>query len=467
MRFSYCTLRVFGVLTAFILAGCGANSGTTLPANGGPSHDAPSKSAHFRDLHFFCNQYPSCTDGGDPSGSLIFDAAGAIYGPLGIGGGGAHCGQKYGCGAVFKLAPSGSGYTYGPQYSFCAVAACHDGSAPSGNLVFDARGSLYGTTTAGGANNEGVVFKLTPAGSSYRERVLYHFCQASNCTDGGAPQAGVIFDAGGDLYGTTPRGGANGSGTVFKLTPSGSGYTERVLYSFCRRAGCEDGAAPAAGLVMDKSGVLYGTTPSGGNGNHGVVFNLTPSGPRYTQHVLYRFCKSSGGCADGAFPQAALILDQQGALYGTTYGGGTNCYSFGDRRDTGRGGCGVVFRLTLSGTRYTERVLHRFCHELIACTDGAFPAGGVVLGAGGALYGATISGGRGPGDEGRSGGIIFELTPSGSRYAFKILHNFRTFDDLFPSTTPVLGSNGALYGTSTGGINIRGPATGAVWEKPL
>ncbi len=467
MRFSYCILRVFGVFTAFILAGCGANFGATPPANGDAAHSTPLKKEHFRDLHFFCNQYPSCTDGGQPSGSVVLDAAGGIYGNLAIGGAGANCAQKDGCGAVFKLTPSGSGYAYSLEYSFCAVTACDDGAAPSGNLVFDARGSLYGTTTAGGANDEGIVFGLMPVGSSYRERVLYDFCRASGCTDGQNPQAGVIVDASGALYGTTAGGGANGSGTVFRLTPSRSGYKERVLYSFCRRSGCEDGAEPVAGLIVDKGGALYGTTSSGGSGNHGVVFNLTPTGSRYTEHVLYRFCRASGGCSDGAHPQAALIFDQQGALYGTTYLGGTNCYSTGARRDAARGGCGTVFRLTPSGSQYTERVLHRFCHEVIACADGAYPAGGVTFGADGVLYGATTAGGRGGDEQGRGTGTIFELRPSGSRYTFTILHNFRVFDDLFPSTAPTLGSNGALYGTSSGGIEIRGPATGAVWEKPL
>ena len=164
-------------------------------------------------------------------------------------------------------------------YSFCPQSGCADGSQPVAGLIMDAAGNLYGTTKVGGtggtggAFGQGVVFKLAPDGT---ETVLYSFCSQANCTDGLQPFAGLIMDAAGNLYGTTLNGGiGSGSGVVFKLAPDG---TQTVLYSFCSQANCTDGLAPQAGLLMDAAGNLYGTTALGGiaPGNSGVVFALTP-----------------------------------------------------------------------------------------------------------------------------------------------------------------------------------------------
>jgi uncharacterized repeat protein (TIGR03803 family) len=211
-------------------------------------------------------------------------------------------------------------------------------------LVFDQQGNLYGTTYFGGVYNSsclygdsscGVVFKLTPKG---KQTVLHTFCTQNNCADGGNPAAGLVFDSKGNLYGTTGMGGAHVFGTVFKLTPKGK---ETVLYSFCAQTNCADGRYPSAGLIFDTEGNLYGTTEYGGINRDpyefGVVFKVTPKGK---ETVLYSFCEQYNGynCADGAYTSAGLIFDRKGNLYGTTIDGGApGCYEQG---------CGIVFKLT-------------------------------------------------------------------------------------------------------------------------
>jgi uncharacterized repeat protein (TIGR03803 family) len=159
-------------------------------------------------------------------------------------------------------------------YSFCPPkSGCADGAYPGGGLARDANGNLYGTTDSGGANEFGAVFEVTPDG---REKVLHSFCPPnSGCSDGKYPsQAGLVRDAKGNLYGTTPSGGANGFGVVFETSPAGK---ETVLYSFCpANSGCSDGEGPIAGVVRDANGNLYGTTLLGGANGFGVVFQVTP-----------------------------------------------------------------------------------------------------------------------------------------------------------------------------------------------
>ncbi len=203
----------------------------------------------------------------------------------------------------------------------------------------------------------------TWAATNWKEKVLLNF----SGTDGSNPVVGLIFDAAGNLYGTTGRGGAYGYGTVFELTPNGSGgWTETVLYNFCSQTNCTDGAIPSASLILDAAGNLYGTTWAGGTGsatfctapgpNCGTVFELTPSGE---ETVLYNFC-SQTNCTDGANPSASLIFDGAGNLYGTTQNGGT--YS-----------SGTVFGLTpIGGGNWAETVIHSFCSEA-NCADGMYP----------------------------------------------------------------------------------------------
>jgi uncharacterized repeat protein (TIGR03803 family) len=284
-------------------------------------------------LYSFCARGgTNCTDGLQPVAGLIIDKAGHLYGTTQ--GGGAHNG-----GAVFELTPNAAGtrWTETVLYSFCAQGGnnCSDGAVPSAGLITDAAGRLYGTTDLGGAHDEGIVFELTPyaAGTKWTETVLYSFCAqgGANCTDGLQPVAGLTIDAAGHLYGTTQGGGARNEGTVFELTPNAAGtkWTEKALYSFCTQGGtnCTDGNAPAAGLIVDAAGDLYGTTYCGGAHNQGTVFELRPNAAKthWTETVLYSFCAQGGtNCTDGAYSSGDLIMDKAGHLYGTTPGGGAH-----------------------------------------------------------------------------------------------------------------------------------------------
>ena len=336
-------------------------------------------------------------------------------------------------------------------YSFCAQTNCIDGANPMAGLVFDQKGNVYGTTSSGGSGIHGqlgAVFKLTTEG---QYAVLYSFCEQNGCSDGASPHAGLVFDQKGNLYGTTFSGGFTqcglfGCGVVFKLTPEGK-YT--VLYHFCtryRNGTCTDGEYPAAGLVFDQKGNLYGTTVSGGTSGQGVVFKLTPRGK---ETVLYSFCalkSSQNDCADGALPYAGLVLDPEGNLYGTTFSGGTNnsnsCYGYYEY------GCGVVFKLTPKGK---ETVLYSFCPQYPSCTDGASPFAGLVLDQKGNLYGTTwLGGNNNPCATGSEGcGVVFKLTPEGKE---TVLYRFCTQDNCVDGSSPltalVLGAKGDLYGTT-------------------
>jgi uncharacterized repeat protein (TIGR03803 family) len=238
-------------------------------------------------------------------------------------------------------------------YSFKGGA---DGANPYAGLLARSGGVFYGTTAAGGTSaGYGTVFELTPSG----KETLYTFQGGS---DGAQPKAGLIA-AGNVLYGETANGGgasacSGGCGTVYALTPSGSGYTERVIYAF---AGGSDGAYPVGGLLLDQSGALYGTTEAGGQASQctgpsesgcGTVFKLTPSGSGYTEGVLYAFA----GGDDGADPQSALIADSSGDLYGTTEsGGGSSACTV-----PGSSGCGTIFKLAPSASGYSESIVYRF-----------------------------------------------------------------------------------------------------------
>jgi uncharacterized repeat protein (TIGR03803 family) len=320
-----------------------------------------------------------------------------------------------------------------------------NGYAPSDSLIVDQAGNLYGTTVYGGSNNCsrtgcGVVFELTPnASGGWTEKVLYRFAGGN---DGANPYAGLIFDAAGNLYGTTSSGGANGPGTVFQLVPNADGsWSESVLYSFCSFTNCTDGGLPAAGVIMDRAGNFYGTTVFGGNSanncnggnlNCGVVYKLTPkSGGGWTESVIYNF---TGG-SDGGQPYAGLIFDQSGNLYGTTEeGGGVAC----------RFGCGVVFQLTpQSNGSWTESVLHSFTGG----SDGGAPAG-LIFDAKGNLYGATGFGGHIGRNCSVGCGLAFELTPNGGSWTETVLHQFRVRDGGFPAAGLTFDAAGNLYGTT-------------------
>lgn len=212
-----------------------------------------------------------------------------------------------------------------------------DGAEPDASLVFDGAGNLYGTTYYGGANGSGTVFELTPSKAGWTETVLHSFTGS----DGALPSAGLILDGGGNLYGTTQAGGAAGFGVVFELSPSRAGWTETVLYSF---TGGNDGRGPVGGVVFDSGGNLYGTTSGGGYPiGGGTVFELTPSGGGWTENILYAF-NASNGAPNGSGLHAGVVFDRAGNLYGTTVFGGTNYW-------------GTIFELTPSNGNWIETTL--------------------------------------------------------------------------------------------------------------
>lgn len=262
-------------------------------------------------LHAFCAQ-SACADGAVPVGGVIVGGTNLLYGVTEQGG-------AFGRGTVFQLAKdSGGAWVESVLHSFCAKAGCPDGSTPSSALVADGGGTLYGTTAGGGANGAGTVYAAGAGG----ETVLYSFCTQFQCLEGGTPLGGVLR-VGSLLYATTSTNGAFGKGTAVALTASGGTYSATILYAFCAAANCADGASPAGPLVMDTAGSLYGTTPAGGaNGNYdGAVFKLVPTGKGWTETVLHSFC-AARRCTDGELPNGQLLIDSFGNLYGTTTGGG-------------------------------------------------------------------------------------------------------------------------------------------------
>ena len=310
------------------------------------------------------------SDGAEPFGTLIQGADGNFYGTT-------YAGGINSVGTVFKITPAGSLTTL---YNFCSQSNCTDGAIPYAGLVQGSDGSFYGTTFEGGANNDGTVFKITPAGSL---TTLYSFCSQTECTDGALPYAGLVQGSDGNFYGTTFEGGANSDGTVFKITPAGSLTT---LYSFCSQGNCADGIVAYGGLVEGSDGNFYGTAFEGGANGEGTVFRITPAGSLTT---LYSFC-SQAGCADGALPFGGLVQGSDGNFYGTTSEGGS---AFSQT--------GTIFQITPSGSLTT---LYSFCSQT-GCVDGALPYAGLVQGNDGNFYGTTFEGGA------NGLGTVFSLTP--------------------------------------------------------
>jgi len=300
-----------------------------------------------------------------------------------------------------------------------------DGSYPVAGLIADSAGNLYGTTRYGGANSSGTVFKLTPSGGSWSETVIYSFAGGN---DGSSPAASLVMDKAGNLYGTTRFGGPASAGTVFELSPSGSSWTETVLYSF---TGGADGGSPQAALTW-RNGSLYGTTPQGGVSSNGVVFHLTQVNGKWNERVLYGF---AGGSSDGAYSYGPVIFDKAGNIYGTTESGGPNQ-------------AGAVFEMQRSGRTWTEKVLYFFTGNL----DGGTLDGGVIFDSAGNLYGTTASGGK------NSVGTVFELVASNGGWTEQVLYNFTGgLDGGFPSAGLIIDKNGNLFSTTyIGGTNSSG-----------
>jgi len=396
-------------------------------------------------LHSFI--YPS-SDGLMPYGGLVSDGAGNFYGTTVEGG---SVGSPFGFdGTVFELSPaSGGGWTYTILYNFGSVSG--DGIQPLATLIFDSKGNLYGTASSGGANNNsGTVWELSPTGTgTWTEKTLYNF--GGTTTDGVQPGYGsLIFDAQGNLYGTTHKGGANGVGTVFELSPGSGGlWTEKVLYSF--GANTTDGASPTAGVTFDAAGDLYGTTNSGGAyTKYGTVFELSPGSGSWTETILHSFNNNN---TDGYNPTAGVIFDGQGNLYGTTYAGGH--FANGN-------GFGTVYELSPASTGlWTEQVLYSFTGSTTN-GDGQNPLAGVIFDAAGNLYGTTTYGGV------PQAGTVFELQRVAGAWKERLVYTFvkSASDGQVPYSGLVFDAAGNLYGTTTaGGVNSAGQY-GTVYEIP-
>jgi uncharacterized repeat protein (TIGR03803 family) len=369
-------------------------------------------------------------NGAGPLNGVTAGPGGVLYGTTVFGG-------RHGNGTAYSLTPSGSGYTERVLFSFNGAA----GSRPGGNVAVGAQGDLFGDTVIGGADNNGVAFELVPAGAGrYTEKLVHIFTGGA---DGGQPIGAPVVDSHADVFGVTQFGGTGGQGVIYELTPSAAGYTEHVLHNFANGAGDpqagltmtstgtlfgtlygasavntngsvfrlqrrkagpvytdiynfrggSDGSNPFAVLTVDGfTGVIYGTTEyGGGSRSYGTVFSLTPAGPGYTERVLHSFATPR----DGSLPQAPLLREPSGDLFGVTDIGGIGCSGIG---------CSTVFGLAPAGSGYAFRVVYRFTGP----PDGAEAEwAGLIQGPGGTLIGATRSGGTaGDCSDGGPGGAI-------------------------------------------------------------
>lgn len=303
--------------------------------------------------------YSFCKNGGDclalPEGDLIMDVDGDLWGTAYTGGLTDHC--RGGCGGVFKLTHNGTSWSLTTIYKFCQVIAdgkCADGALPSTGLAYAGQASgtlwdksspLFGTTEKGGLG-PGVVFKLTASGGTWTETVIHAF----TASGGASP---LTLDAAGNIYGTTSSGGKYGAGLMYMLAHGT--WTQTVLKAFCALQECSDGAYPHGRLLVDASGNIFGTTTEGGDncsqqdGCVGVAFERTAEG---TYQKLHDF---GSGSSDGSHPYAGLVMDSSGNLFGTTYEGGIYD-GFRCIYD-----CGTAFMLSKNGDgTWSEALLHKF-----------------------------------------------------------------------------------------------------------
>jgi uncharacterized repeat protein (TIGR03803 family) len=349
------------------------------------------------------------SDGGSPVDGLMMSAKGILFGTT-TGGGAA------GLGTVFKIGGHG---TETVLHSFQGGS---DGATPNGGVIDDASGTMFGTTTAGGASGAGTVYSLRGT----TETVLYSF--AGGTGDGSYPQAGLVMDASGNLYGTTSQGGASGNGTVFELvapTSKTGAWTEKVLYSFGTGT---DGTAPVGRVIFDAAGNLYGTTSTGGASGYGTVFQLQP-GATWKENILHSFQNED----DGYTPYAGLVADAAGNFYGAATAGGVN-------------GGGTIFELSPSDGGFNFSVLSSVPGWGVS---GSFRD--VLVEPNGVIYATTHC------DGANNAGTIYELTPSGGSWSYSLLYTFTGGSDGQYSISNLVLKGGKLYGTTIyGGANNAG-----------
>lgn len=364
-------------------------------------------------------------DGANPIGQLGRDKAGNFYGTTSNGGAGSCSG---GCGTAFKMDKTGK------EIWLHSFKGPPDASHPDAGLLRDGAGNLYGTTVYGGYTTCvsfgcGTVFKLDKAG---KQTFLYKF---TGYPDGYFPEALLVEDASGNLYGTTYVGGNSGIGTVFKMDATGK---ETILHSFAGPPeGGGDGAYSYEGVIQDKVGNLYGVTFEGGAYGSGVAYELDTAGQ---ETLLYSFA----GGSDGANPDSVLLFDPQGNLYGTTENGGNS--------ECGGTGCGVVYELSpQSDGSWTETTLYTFC-SLSNCADGEIPSvGPLIRDAAGNLYGSTVFGGTYRNCNGNTCGVVFKLDPTGKE---TVLHSFTNAADGAYPWLDTMDASGNLYGAAGQGGDL-------------
>jgi len=320
------------------------------------------------------------SDASTPIARAVFGPDGTLYGATEFGG--RNCGGNAGCGTVYRLQPPPgvckTSLCFWTETILYRFSGGSDGANPGyGDVVYDASGNLYGTTFYGGINAQGVVFKLTRSGNSWTESVIHTFTGP----DGINPFSGLTADSAGNFYGTTNAAGASGYGTVYELSPSGGNWTENTLYSF---ALASSGGNPYGGVIVDSTGNLFGATSAGGTGNGGTVYELAQSGGGWTFDLLYSF--SGNTYQPGSYGN--LAQDAAGNLYGTT-------------RNDGANGVGSIFKLTPSGSGWTYTSLHDFTGG----SDGGNPYGNLAFDADGNLFGTAKVGGA------HGFGVVWEITP--------------------------------------------------------
>lgn len=386
-------------------------------------------------------------DGGSPQfAGLTLGGRGTLYGTT-VGGGVA------GMGVVFQITHEASGWVLASLLSFPGGTTGTDSQAP---VVFGPGGLLYGSTVYGGRGREscfngcGVVFTLQPPLTACHAvlcnwigKPIYQF---ASLTDGWGPWGNLAFDQAGNVYGTTVYGGTGscygqGCGTVFQLTRSGNTWTKTTLYNF----NSGNVVGPDSGVIVDRSGVLYGTTQYGGLFSRGSVFQLTPSGSGWTFTNIYNFHNGLNGISDGGFPAGGLVMDAVGNLYGTTSTGGT-------------GGGGTVFELSPAGGGWTLSTIAN-----LSGVGVGGPMGNLAFDSAGNLYGTTEL------DGAYQYGNVFKLTPSDGQWTYTDLYDFTGGNDGGrPFAGPTVDSSGNIFGTSSlgpqQGCQIHGGSCGLVWE---
>ena len=364
----------------------------------------------LKTIYSFCAN--GCGDGQAPVGRLVEDAAGSLYGVTDAGG-------AQGSGTVFRLTPNADRTRWKEKiiYSFCTAGDCSAGQQPEAGLIIDTSGNLYGVSSAGPSTSGGAVFELMPNAkkTKWKLKVLATFCTDwPSCTGGKEPlsgltyvgaASGVPYDGKSSLYGTTSQGGKQGQGIVFQLTKEKGTWTHQTIYDFCAAAKCTDGALPIGDLIVDASGNLYGAANAGGAFGFGSIYEIKHArGPSPNLTVLHSFC-ALANCADGDQPEAGVIIDGAGNLFGTTALGGSSHNG------------GTVYKIVPSGSNSDFIVLHTFCEES-PCNDGAQPYATVTADVAGNLLGTTYAGGK------NDAGAIFELHPNGDLYDFTNVYNF-------------------------------------------